>query len=345
MARRTTIGDVAKLAGVGKVTVSYVLNGRARERGISTGTTERIVAAAKSLNYTPNPVGRMLARQCTNTFAIVFQSASYFASTSSFIPEVLRGVCEESVNQGYDVVLHTKPTEDVLADALYLTSGRVDGVLVLRDAGDPLITAIAERGFPQVLFFSRCDDPRVGFVDSDNFSGGRLAAQHLTQLGHRRIGMVCGSPKSVDAADRRFGFQSGLMQAGLPVEENRFITMFNSLDNTEGFRELMRRPDRPTALFVWSDDVAFRCISLLNELGLRVPDDVSVIGFDSTEACERIVPPLTSIRQPIGHISRAATRLLVQLMHGQEPDARHLVFPPSLDLRSTTAPPGRIPSQ
>jgi LacI family transcriptional regulator len=333
--RRTTIGDVARQAGVGKVTVSYVLNGRARERRISQATTERILRAAKDLNYTPNAVGQMLAQRKTNSIAVVLQGARYFASTSSFIPEVLRGVCDEGVEQGVDIMLHTRLANSVEEDANHLASGRVDGALILRDAGDPLVRELKLRQLPIVSFFSRPDVGGVPYVDLDNFTGGRLAAQHLLGLGHRRLGVIAGSPNSVDATDRVLGFCTTAAAANATVESR---TMYSPLDHPDEFCDLMSLPSRPTALFVWSDDVAFHCMSLASAMGISVPRDLSIVGFDSTPACLRVSPHLTSVRQPISTMARAATKLLTDVMRGEAPDMQQIIYPPLLDVRASTAP-------
>lgn len=345
MVRRTTIGDVAKQAGVGKVTVSYVLNGRALERGISAATSQKVLDTAKSMNYIPNVLGQMLANQRTNTIAVVFQGVDYFASTSSFIPEVLRGVCEEGVVQGVDVMLHTKAAESMEADANYLASGRVDGALILRDAGDPLIKELKQRRFPIVSFFSRPEEPGIPYVDTDNYSGGRLAAQHLLSLGHRRFAVIAGSELSVDATDRKNGFLNTVRAAGLEIPAGNVLKMFAPLNEPEPLKRLMVGPDRPTALFVWSDDVAFQCITLVHQMGLSVPGDVSIVGFDSTPACDRVSPPLTSVRQPISTMARNATRILTEVMRGRAADLEQIVFPPQLDVRASTAPYSNPPTQ
>jgi LacI family transcriptional regulator len=335
--RRTTISDVAKLASVGKVTVSYVLNGRGREAGISVETAERIQAAARELNYRPNGVARMLARSRADSIAIVFQHAHFFASASTFLNEVLRGVCEESAQLGLDVTLHTKPNADAVAEANAFSDGRTDGVLMLRDEGDATLAALNALGFPVVLFFSRSSDPEIPFVDCDNFSGGKIAAAHLLSLGHNRIGMVAGSPHSVDSSDRLQGFKSSVECGG--YELSHLIRMPNPMAGSGELANALQSKHRPTALFVWSDDVAFECIRIIRDLGLSIPRDISIIGFDSTGACDRVDPPLTSIRQPIIEMARKATQILHSVVNGNSDESLQLVFPPRLDFRSSTSNP------
>jgi LacI family transcriptional regulator len=337
MVRRTTIDDVAKLAGVGKVTVSYVLNGRSRTARISDDTAERVRRAAAELNFRPNAVARMLATQRTNLLAVVFQRGYFFSSWSSFTAEVMRGVSSGAVDLGYDLMLHTREVEqeneaDVLAD------GRVDGALVLRDEGDPTVESLAGRKFPCVRFFSRSHSEDDAFVDADNFSGGRMATRHLIELGHRRIAMIRGPHRSTSANDRYNGYRDALEQAGIGVAPERNLAILSSSSDMEPLRRLLASPDRPTALFVWSDEVALGCMMVVRELGLRIPEDISIVGFDSLEACQRAVPPLTSVKQPIFDMAKEATALLVSILREQEVAKKQVLFPLSLDLRGSTAP-------
>lgn len=342
MSRRTTINDVAKLASVGKVTVSYVLNGRDREAGISPETSERVKAAAKTLNYRPNGVARMLARNRADSIAVVFQHAHFFSSSSTFLNEALRGVCNECSKLGLDVMLHTKQTADPVSEADSLSDGRVDGVLMLRDAGDPGLAALIDRNFPVVLFFSRADNADVSFVDCDNFTGGKIAANHLLSLGHKSLAMVVGPANSVDSSDRFQGFRSSVESAGLSLDPTQVVRIESPESEPSELVKLLTKPDRPTGLFVWSDDVAFECLRVIRDLGIRVPDELSIVGFDSTAACNRVDPPLTSIRQPIDEMARTATDILYAIVQ-ESKGPQQIVFPPHLDVRGSTAKPPRSP--
>ena len=337
MRQRNTLDDVARLAGVGKVTVSYVLNGRATQARISPQTSERVMAAARELDYRPNALARMLLQKRTDTIAVVFQYADYFRSSSSFIADAMRGVCDGCVEAGVDLMLPTTSASDLLAEADALTDGRVDGALVLRDEHDEMMELLIARKFPVVLFFSRSEDPSLPFVDLDNFMGGKLATKHLIDLGHRRIAMIRGSINSVSSNDRYSGYLNALESAG--IKANQDFVLGDFAEAPQAFRELMNRPDRPTAIFSWSDDDAFARIKQLSEMGLQVPDDVSVVGFDSSAACERISPALTSVSQPIVEMARRATQLLVEVVKGEPLSGpRQIVFSPKLDVRGSTSP-------
>jgi DNA-binding LacI/PurR family transcriptional regulator len=330
--------DVANLAGVGKVTVSYVLNGRSRTARISEETEQKVLRAAEELSYRPNALARSLAMQRTDLLAVVFQRGSFFTAWSSFSVEVMRGVSSAAVDLGYDLMLHTKDVApeqegDVLAD------GRVDGALILRDHLDPLDRRLCALGLPSVRFFTRSNEPTQPFVDSDNYSGGRLATRHLIELGHRRIGMVRGAFGSTSSNDRFNGYRDALESAGIGVAMERVITVASGVADIEPFQRLMAQPDRPTALFVWSDEIAFILMQQLRAMGMEVPRDVSLVGFDSLTACERTDPPLTSVRQSIFEMAQVATRLLVSIIRNEPVERRQIVYPLTLDVRGSTAPP------
>ena len=339
--KRTTIEDVARKAGVGKVTVSYVLNGHSKVARISESTQQKVREAAHALSYRPNALARMLSNGRTDALAVVFQRGHFFAGWSGFTADVMRGVSGAAVDLGYDLMLHTRDLEPA-AEADALADGRIDGALVLRDEGDPLVGDLAHRELPCVQFFSRGkgDAP---FVDADNYSGGRLATRHLVELGHRRIAMVRGPQRSISSNDRYVGYRDALEGAGIGVGPERVVSVPSNESDFEPLRRLMLAPDRPTALFCWSDEVAFVALGLLREMGLRVPEDVSLVGFDSLAACERSAPPLTSVRQPIEAMAAQATRLLAALVREEAVAQRQILVPLSLDVRRSTAPPSSLP--
>jgi LacI family transcriptional regulator len=338
MSRRTTIEDVARHAGVGKVTVSYVLNGRSKEARISDETCKRIFQAADELHYRPNAVARMLATRRTDTLAVVLQSGTYFTAWSSFTSEVMRGIAEATVKEGCDLMLHTKQVRDAMDEADALSDGRVDGALVLRDEDDPTLMRLVEIGFNCVQFFLHSDDLDVPWVDCDNVKGGAMATDHLLALGHRKIAMVCGAARSVSSNDRIVGFRQAMSCYGLPVREHWVVSHADPSNPPDQALEMFRADDRPTALFVWSDDVAVPIMMGLRDLGLSVPGDVSIVGFDSSVRAETALPALTSVRQPVREMAAQATHMLVSIIRNREIQNRQILIDPSLDVRASTAP-------
>lgn len=337
MKTRTTIHDVARLAGVSKVTVSYVLNDRCVDARISEATATKVRAAAQALNYSPNAIAKTLATRQSRTIGVVFQSGVFFSQGSSFTGELMRGVCAGAVANGYDLMLHTSPVQSPREELNRLCDGRIDGVLVLRDQGDELLEGLLKAKIPCVQFFTRCDDPDAYWLDTDNFLGGRMAAEHLLSLGHTRLGMIGGPEGSIAAQQRRQGFEAALRDAGVQIDRKNFISAPDPTSPLEGVAEMLGRSGRPTGLFVWSDDVALAAWPLFASLGLSVPNDLSVIGFDSSPACERSSPPLTSIQQPIYAIATSATEVLILAIEKKITDGMQKVYSPTLEARGSTA--------
>ena len=334
-----TIKDVAVRGGVSKTAVSYVLSGRETGVRISEETRKRVLAAAQDLGYHPNALARGLARRQTDTLALVMQFPSVFSGWSGFTNELMRGATDAATALGFDLMLHTKSLGNLEQDVAALTDGRADGALLLRDRDDPLSSRLAERSFPFVQIFSRNDLPETYFVDCDNVAGAKMAVGHFFALGHRRIGHLSGSPHSAAAADRLRGYREALAGHGILPRPEWECGMTYAGSDFAPFIALMSRPGSPTAIFAWSDDVAIRAIRVLREqMGRRVPEDVSVIGFDGTEMCDHTTPRLSSIRQPIYEMAARSVETLVGLLRREPMPARHSVFLPTLELRDSSAP-------
>jgi LacI family transcriptional regulator len=250
----------------------------------------------------------------------------------------MRGVSEAAFEAGFDLLLHTKGVASSKEEAANLSDGRVDGVLILRDEGDPTLEHLVKRGIPCVQFFTHSEDLNVPSVDLDNELGGRLATEHLLSLGHRKIAMVCGSPHSVSSVERVAGYRGALKAAGI---ESRPEWLFNAGDyetDLQAFIEILQKPDAPTAVFAWSDDIALVLLRDLRAAGIRVPEDLSLVGFDSLPAAETSVPALTSVSQPVRTMAAEAARMLIHRIKGLPIDDPKVRFKPILDIRASTAP-------
>ncbi len=327
--------DVARRAGVSKVTVSNILNNRPTAVPISEATRQRVLAVVRELGYYPNAVARALARKCTDTIAVVLQFPAIFQGWSGFTNELMHGVSDKAIDLGYDIMLHTRSQPTVESEAQALMDGRVDGALLLRDYDDPLSDLLAEREFPHVLFFTRSRREDVYWVDCDHIHGARLAVEHLIQQGHRRIAHLAGSPSALSARERLRGYRLTMEAHGLEVRSEWIILPKPDGTEWEHLAHLLQRPDRPTALFAWSDESALRVLNLCSELGLKVPDDLALIGFDSTQICEHTQPPLTSVRQPIYQMASDALEMLVKLVRGERVEPRTRLYTPTLDIRAS----------
>ena len=357
--------DVAERAGVSKATVSYVLNGRGAAMRIGEETRQRILHAMRELDYSPNGLARSLAQRTTQTVAVVMQYPRLFSGGSGFTNELMRGITDAAVTQGYDVLLHTRApdanwrgtgeagTENAVeTEVANLTDGRVDGALLLRDVNDPLAERLQQRGFPAVLMFTHPNDEAAGqwYVDCDNVLGGRLATEHLIDLGHRRIAHLAGPSGSGAGRERQAGYGCALAQAGIAVHHDWIVEAPGpSADLGRAACWFDAPPDqRPTAVFAWSDDVALQMLRVLRQTGLHVPDDVALVGFDSTALCEHTDPPLTSVHQPVYAMAARAMELLAQRLRGETPEESQLRFAPELAIRRScgaSAPQTNEPRQ
>jgi len=203
---------------------------------------------------------------------------------------------------------------------------------------DPTLNDLINRKIPCVLFFSRHDAENVSFVDADNYTGGRIAADHLASLGHQKIGMICGNANSTSARDRLKGFLDALKERKIPVTDNYLLTAPTLGDEPAQIEVYLAQPNRPTALFCFSDDVAFHTMRVAQKMGIRVPEDLSVVGFDSLARSEHSTPPLTSVRQPVREMAQVATELLIKIANKEPLVNNRITFPTELDIRESTGP-------
>lgn len=336
-----TIREVAERAGVSVATVSYVLNNRPGSVRISARTKEKIWKAVQELGYHPNALARGLAGKRTHTVALVMQYASIFSSWSGFTSEMMHGVADAAIKYDVDLLLHTRERDDARGEALALGDGRVDGALLLRDWDDPLIDLLVEQNLPTVLIFTRSRNATVPYACCDDELGGRMAAEYLLSLGHRHILHLRGSPHSSAAQDRLNGFTAALSEAGIAQDPALVLEVpYGGANFDAAAAVLKHRPD-VTAVFAWSDDVAFRAMAEARAMGLRVPEDLSVVGFDSTAVCDHVNPPLTSVAQDIPAIAEAGMRMLSELITNSDSKLQPVILPPKLHIRGSAGPAPR----
>jgi LacI family transcriptional regulator len=340
-----TIKDVAARAGVSTAAVSYVLNGRATQEKIPAETAQRILAVAREMQYRPNALARGLAGASTRAIRVVLQDAQWFAVWSGFMSEMMRGLAATASREDFELVLHTRRSaqESLESELAHILDGRTDGAVLMRNFNDPLLTHLTERGFPFVLMFSHADDPRIATVDCDNVLGGRLATEYLLDLGHRRILHIAGGKEdSSPGTRRRQGFEEAMRTRGIEPRPDWIIEawqMSNAAALAPVVAALCLPPEeRPTAIFAWYDGVALRIMEIARELSLRIPEDLSLIGFDGTDMGTHTSPPLTTMRQPIVEIASHAITQVAQRLRGESVSISRTLFTPELILRASCAP-------
>jgi len=327
-----TILDVADRAGVSKSLVSLVLRGSPRVREEK---RRAVLRAAEQLGYRPNAMARSLVRQRTNVIGVMLSDLH-----NIYFDEVVDGIEDEALSAGYRALINTGSREadrewEAIETLLQL---RTDGVIL---AGPvlpaPRIVATAT-SVPLVLVARASRWPSVDSVTNDDRAGARLAVDHLVSLGHRDIAHVDGG-QGAGAAARRSGFLDAMRAHGLAGSAVVVPGAFTEEGGASGVDRLLQSRRRPTAVFVANDLAAVGALHAFERRGLRVPLDVSVVGYDNTSLAALGHIDLTTIDQPKRRIGAVAVRLLLERLEGGRDRARHVVVSPSLVVRGTTAPP------
>ena len=310
-----TIGQVAQAAGVSPSTVSRVLNGTAV---VSEAKKRAIDEAIAQLGFVPNPIARGLAGGRTFSVGVVTQ-----ALDSPFYGTAMRGIEDELVPGGYNALFvsgHWNAAVEARCIEV-LQSRRVDGVIVLTGRlTDQLLKSYA-RMQPLVVTGRSLKAPGLFAMHFDNFEGGRMATQHLLQLGHRKIAFIAGDSDHPDATDRLRGYQAALEQAGIAYDPHLVVPgEYLEVSGLLAVDRLLGTGQRFTAIFAANDQMAVGAALGLQRRSLRVPEDVSIVGFDDLPTSQYAIPPLTSIEQPAYELGRLAAQGLLQMLAGGKPN-------------------------
>jgi len=318
--KQATSRDVARLAGVSRTTVSFVLNDVPGVK-ISEETRQRVLEAARQLDYYPTAAARSLASGKTRRIGLVLGEGQKRLSADAFLPTFLQGVTASVHRRGYLLVLQMAedvPTYD--AYARLIREQQVDGLILSGPrSDDPLVPQLAEEGFPLILH-GRLNGCAAPWVDVDNQAGAHLATSHLLGLGHRRIGFISNAPLPYSGAQERFaGYKQALAEHHIPLDPD-LIRMAAFLPETgrAAMEELLSLPEPPTAVFAASDVVALGAISAIHAAGLKIPDDLAIVGFDDIFLAGHARPPLTTIRVPAYGLGWTAAEVLIALIEGDE---------------------------
>jgi LacI family transcriptional regulator len=327
---RVTIRDVAERAGVSVATVSKVINQR---YGVAANTFAKVQSVIQELGYEASLVAQSLRNHQTNVIGILV------ADLEPFSTELLKGAGDAIRGSGFELVVYSaggRVGDHVGWERRYLS--RLSGTLV---DGAVLVTPTVvdvQYAAPVVAVDPHTGPSGLPTVDSDNFTGARLAVEHLLELGHRRIGLISGRPDLQSARLREGGYRQALAGAGIDVAEDLIaVGEYDPEVSTRAARALLSRSDRPTAIFAANDLSAIATIGVARELGLDVPGEVSVVGFDNLPESALAAPPLTTVNQPIRAMGRHAIEMLITLIRGEQPDTAHLTLATELVIRQTTA--------
>jgi len=324
-----TVQQVARAAGVSPATVSRILSGRKR---VSPETREAVERAIAQLKFEPNVLAQSLKRGSSRTVGVLTQDVG-----SPFFSELLRGIESALEGTGYESLIasgHWKAADEVQR-ARRLIARRVDGVVVLTGPlTDAQLLPLSEQ-VPIVSTSSRLRSPRAVGLMLDNEAGGYLATRHLLDLGHHRIAHIVGRRDHPDAEERLAGYRRALQEAGLPIDERLILEGdYTEASGVLALNRLLHSGAPFTAIFAANDQTAYGVRLALYRLNIRVPDDVSLVGFDDLPGSLYTTPPLTTVRQPLFEVGRMAAQAMLQLLEGKPVE---LSAPPlQLVVRETT---------
>jgi len=288
---------------------------------ISEETRQRVLHAARELNYYPTAAARSLASGKTHRIALILGQSKDRLAADAFLPTFLQGITASVNRRSY--LLMVQLAEAVPSHEAYarlIREQQVDGLILSGPlSDDPLLDELAEDDFPLILH-GRLEGSGLPWVDVDNRAGGYVATTHLIGLGHRRIGFISNAPLSYAGAYERFaGYRAALGEHDIALDDDLVRTaVFVPQSGRAAMEALLALPDRPTAVFVASDVVALGAMSAIQAAGLRIPQDVAIVGFDDIFLAAHASPPLTTVRVPAYGLGWTAADVLITLIEGDE---------------------------
>lgn len=342
-AKRSNIYDVAKAAGVSIATISRAMNNRSI---VSADTFKQIETAMKRLNYRPNPNAKSLAEQKSNQIAVLLPPHDEI-HLSQVVMAMLVGVIRGAEKYRLGVMIHMLVQTDVGGN-LWYNAAALEGAVVLNDVKKMSVIREFERNRVPMIYINCTDDRKKHRVTVDDRLGARLATEYLIQLGHERIALLTGELNILSGLSRMRGCEDALRQHNLlkSCESCGFIRN-TRFDQRIAYREtldLLSQSHRPTAIFAASDWMALGALTAIRERGLRVPQDISIIGYDNSILASQVSPALTTVHQPFIEMGHEAVEGIVKI-HEESAGVYHKLLQPSLIERESCAAPSGAPSK
>src|SRR3954447_1740139 len=335
--RTPTLRDVAEAAGVHAATASRALNPETRSM-VNSDTARRVLRAAETLGYQPNPIARSLKTSKSGTIGVVLP-----ALTNPLFPPIVRGIEDVLGPGGYSalIVSTDNDSDRERAQIASLRSRQVEGLIVATALPEhSLLTELHEQGVRMVLVNRRAEGLEVPSITPDDATGVELAVHHLAGLGHRRIVHLAGPLSTSTGVVRARAFQSAVHAEGLDEDPALVAAcrFWNEEDGARALREVLDAGTEFTAVVAGNDLIALGCYDVFAERGIRCPDDVSVVGFNNMPFLDKLAPPLTTVAIPHHQGGVEAGRMLLEAIHEPDRPVRSILLPLSLAVRGSTAP-------
>jgi LacI family transcriptional regulator len=325
--------EVARLSGFSRSTVSRVIN---NDPNVSQATREKVLSVVKQVNFQPNVVARSLAAGRTRILGLVIPRGVSALFTDPYFPTQIQGVASACNSHDHSVMLWlAEPEYERRTISGFIQNHLVDGVIVSSSLmDDPVVKKLLDNHFPFVLIGRHPTDERVSYVDVDNRNSSRDAVMHLLRLGRRRVATISGPQTMIVGYDRLLGYQEALRSRGIISDPD--LNVEGDFTEAGGYaamqRLLARRPD---AVFAASDTMAMGVLRALRDNGVRVPEDIAVVGFDDMPFSARSEPALTTVRQPVYRTGIVAAEILIDLIENPDSAPRRIVLPTELVIRSS----------
>jgi DNA-binding LacI/PurR family transcriptional regulator len=332
--KRLTLEEIGKLAGVSRATVSRVIN---NYPFIRPEIRTRVQEIIDQTGFRPNIIARSLVSNRSNIVGLVIPTVFQEVFTDPYFTSVIYGIAQgcNRNNLVLSLYLFHSLEEKHHVIQTVVGTGLVDGVIVTGDSRDfQILDSLLNSQMPFVMVGEEPERPDLSYVDTDNFSGAYMATEHLIELGHRRIGLI--AAKNNRSSERRInGYKKALSDHQIEVDDQLIAYGNYSADSGyHAIREIL--PQKPEAIFAINDAMAMGCMRALREAKIRVPDDMSVVGFDDLPYALQTDPPLTTVRQPIQESGCEAVELLIKLLAQDEPQPISTILPNTLIVRGTT---------
>ena len=335
--KRVTSQDVASLAGVSRTTVSFVLND-VKGFNISPETRQKVISAAESLNYVPDATAQALASRRAKAIGLVMTRSPHHIATDAFLPQIIGGLMEVIKDNKLRLLIEYMEVEH--QDRAYLELARakhIDGMILLTprldDAG---LKKLEQVDIPTVLM-GHLEGADFYSIDVDNQLAAQQGVQHLLELGHTQIACISNAPPTYAASpDRVAGYKHALLAAGITPDDG--LIRYADFDPQSGYiqtKSLLESGRTFTAIFVASDNVVMGVKAALREAGLRIPEDISLVGFDDIPWAQYADPPLTTIHLQAQEMARRACLVLMDLLQGKEPAVKQQIIDTHLVVRKS----------
>lgn len=323
--KRVSIKDIAEKVGVSTALVSYVMNGLEKEKRVGAGVVERIREAARELNYTPNQIARSLRKGSTRTIGLIVTDIA-----NPFFANMARVIEDEAGRLGYTVIFGSSDEDKDKMSRLLdtLIYRQVDGfIIVPAENSEIQVRNLVEKHIPVVMVDRYFEEIETSYVVLDNYEASYRAVDHLIRKGYRRIGMAAYCSSLVHMKERVRGYEGAMTENGLAKNIRVGRVSYNAVkEDTETIlTDFLKGEDRIEALFMATNSISLSCLYYIHRNGIRVPDELTLVGFDGNEAFDFLHYPLSFVEQPVAEIGRKAVQILAAQMDGSKETTRIIV--------------------